>query len=58
MGKKKAASPKEGALYIKTGRPADRAKVDALCARMIRLPVLDRRTTDQILGYDAFGIPR
>ena len=42
----------------KTGRPVDRAKVDALCASLRRLPVLDARTADQILRYDAFGIPR
>jgi antitoxin VapB len=42
----------------KTGRPIDRTKVDALCARLRRLPVLDTRTADEILGYDSFGIPR
>jgi len=42
----------------KTARPVDRAKVDALCARLSRLPVLDSRTAEEILGYDAFGIPR
>jgi antitoxin VapB len=42
----------------KTGRPLDRAKVDALCARIGRLPVLDPRTAEEILSYDAFGIPR
>ena len=42
----------------KTGRPLDRASVSALCARLARLPVLDTRTSEEILGYDAFGIPR
>jgi len=39
------------------GRPFDRAKIDALSAKIDRLPVLDARTPDEILGYDAFGIP-
>ena len=42
----------------KTPRPLDRAKVDALCGALAALPVLDARTADEILGYDAFGIPR
>jgi antitoxin VapB len=42
----------------KTDRPLNRAKVDALCARIAALPVLDARSADEILGYDAFGIPR
>jgi hypothetical protein len=42
----------------KTGRTIDRARVDALCARIGRLPVLDPRTAEEIPGYDAFGIPR
>jgi antitoxin VapB len=41
----------------KTGRPVNRVKVDALCARIGALPVVDGRTPDEILGYDAFGIP-
>ena len=41
----------------KTDRPLDRAKVDALCASIAALPVLDARTADEILVYDAFGIP-
>ena len=41
----------------KTGRPIDRPKVDALCARLTRLPMLDPRTAEEILGYDEFGIP-
>jgi antitoxin VapB len=42
----------------KTGRPLNRAKVDDLCARIGALPVVDARTPEEILGYDAFGIPR
>jgi antitoxin VapB len=42
----------------KTGRPLNRAKVDALCAKLGALPVVDARTPEEILGYDAFGIPR
>jgi antitoxin VapB len=41
----------------KTGRPVNRARVDALCARIARLPVLDARSADEILGYDDLGIP-
>lgn len=42
----------------KTERPIDRAKVDAICARIAALPVADARSTEEILGYDDFGIPR
>jgi len=42
----------------KTGRPLNRARLDALCAKIGSLPVLDSRTPDEILGYDEFGIPR
>ena len=41
----------------KTDRPLNRTKVDALCARIGALPVVDARTPQEILGYDAFGIP-
>ena len=41
-----------------TGRPLNRAKVDALCARIGALPVVDSRTAEEILGYDDLGIPR
>jgi antitoxin VapB len=41
----------------KTDRPLNRTRVDALCARIAALPVLDARTADEILGYDTFGIP-
>jgi antitoxin VapB len=39
------------------GRAVNRAKVDALCAKIQALPVLDSRTPDEILGYDDLGIP-
>jgi antitoxin VapB len=42
----------------KTARTLNRAEVDALCARLTALPVIDARTPDEILGYDAIGIPR
>jgi antitoxin VapB len=42
----------------KTGRPVNRARVDALIDRIGALPVLDAREPDEILGYDDFGIPR
>jgi hypothetical protein len=56
MGKKNAARLMGNTLH-KTGRPVDRARVEALCAKLRSLPVLDPRTPDEILGYDAFGIP-
>ena len=39
-------------------RPVDRARVNALCEKLSALPVIDPRSTDEILGYDEFGIPR
>jgi antitoxin VapB len=41
-----------------TGQPINRMKVEALCAKIQSLPVLDPRTPDEILGYDDLGIPR
>ena len=41
----------------KTSRPLNRTKVDDLCASIGALPVVDARTPEEILGYDAFGIP-
>jgi antitoxin VapB len=44
---------------IRAGKkPLDREKIDALCAKIAALPVLDSRTPDEILGYDEFGVPR
>ena len=42
----------------KTGGPIDHGRVDALCARIGALPVIDDRPREEILGYDNFGIPR
>jgi hypothetical protein len=41
-----------------TERPLNRAKVDALCARIGALPVVDARTVEEILSYTISGIPR
>lgn len=38
-------------------KPIDRKKIDAMCARVAALPVLDPRSPDEILGYDEFGLP-
>ena len=32
--------------------------LEAIAQRCSRLPVLDRRTPDEILGYDRNGVPR
>lgn len=32
--------------------------IDALFDRLARMPVLDRRPPDEVLGYDANGLPR
>ncbi len=39
-------------------KPIDQKKIDAICAKLASLPVLDSRTPDEILGYDSFGVPR
>jgi antitoxin VapB len=36
---------------------AERAEIEALFDRLTRLPVLDRRTLDEIVGYDSDGLP-
>lgn len=42
-----------------TPRPAlDLAKAEAIIARAAARPVLDPRSADEIIGYDAFGVPR
>jgi antitoxin VapB len=41
----------------KTPKPIDREKIDAMCARIAALPVLDPRSPDEIIGYDEFGLP-
>lgn len=42
----------------KAGGPLNRKAIDAVCGKLAALPVIDARTPDEILGYDAFGIPR
>ncbi len=42
----------------KSDRRVNRMRVDAVCARLSSLRVRDARPADEILGYDAFGIPR
>lgn len=44
--------------YREMPKPIDWKKVDRLCADFAALPVLDKRTEDELLGYDEFGIPR
>ena len=43
---------------MKTERPLNRKKIDAICAKIAALPVLDSRTPGEILGYDQYGVPR
>ena len=42
----------------KKPKPIDRKKIDALLQKMRALPVVDARSSDEILGYDEFGLPR
>lgn len=39
-------------------RATDMNKVRAILARVDALPVRDKRTADEIIGYDEFGAPR
>jgi hypothetical protein len=42
------------------GTPEQQARFEALMAiaeEFRKLPILDNRTTDEILGYDEFGLP-
>lgn len=41
----------------KTKAPSLRAELAAIRKRCSSLPVLDRRTPDEILGYDENGLP-
>jgi len=55
---KEALALLETARAQRAGRPrADAGDIDALLARFRRLPDLDRRTADEILGYDDNGLP-
>jgi antitoxin VapB len=38
-------------------KPIDFKKLDALCAEIATLTVLDARSPDEIIGYDEFGLP-
>ena len=38
-------------------KPIDRKKLDAICAEIAALTVLDARSADEIIGYDEFGLP-
>lgn len=43
---------------LQRGRAADlEAEIDAIVRRVAALPVLDDRSADEILGYDAKGLP-
>jgi antitoxin VapB len=35
----------------------DRARINAIIARSAARPVLDARTPDEIIGYNAYGLP-
>ena len=55
---KEALALLETARAQRAGRPQLAAgNVDALLARFRALPDLDRRTADEILGYDDNGLP-
>lgn len=38
-------------------RPFDEARVQAIIDRVASMPVLDTRSDDEILGYNAYGVP-
>jgi antitoxin VapB len=42
----------------KKPKSIDRKKIDALLEKMRALPIADSRSSDEILGYDEFGLPR
>lgn len=55
---KEALALLETARAQRAGPPrAGEADIDALLTRFRRLPELDRRTADEILGYDEQGLP-
>jgi len=53
-----ATAKAAGVVVPSPRRAADMDKVRAILARVDALPVLDRRTPDEIVGYDKFGLPR
>lgn len=55
---KEAVALLEMARAQRSGQPrADGRDIDAMLARFRALPDLDRRTADEILGYDNTGLP-
>lgn len=55
---KEALAQLEAARALRAARPhANGREIDVLLARFRALPELDRRTADEILGYDAHGLP-
>jgi antitoxin VapB len=42
----------------RTRLPLNRARLDTLSAALSALPVVDSRSSEEILGYDESGIPR
>jgi antitoxin VapB len=46
-----------GVLSRRSRRPVDAKAVAAIIERIASRPVLDPRPDDEIIGYDAFGIP-
>lgn len=55
---KEALAQLEAARALRAAPPrADGHDIDGLLARFRALPELDRRTADEILGYDAHGLP-
>lgn len=53
-----AATAKAAGVVPSPRRSVDMDEVRAILARVDALPVLDRRTADEIVGYDKFGLPR
>ena len=55
---KEALALLETARAQRAGRPrTDKGNIDVLLERFRDLPDLDRRTADEILGYDDNGLP-
>jgi antitoxin VapB len=47
-----------GVAIATSHRKYDEAKVRAIIARVSKLPILDGRSADDIIGYDEFGVPK
>lgn len=45
-------------LKVQQRRPATLSQLEDILRRVDQLPVLDKRTPDEILGYDEHGLPR